>query len=90
MGEDVRELPFKERKAFLAKNRAAMPAGKDRTVHRRRSPAVQRRMQARPRGHSSEKDGKTLRPGETTWFKILNPTYSQKEGRGELFEKRAG
>src|SRR6266496_910541 len=27
---------------------------------------------------------------ETTWFKILNPTYSQKEGRGELFEKRAG
>ncbi len=46
MGEDVRELPFKERKAFLAT--------------------------------------------ETTWFKILNPTYSQKEGRGELFEKRAG
>ena len=59
MGEDARELPFKERKALLEKNRAAIPAGKDRTVHRRRSPAVQRRMQARPRGHSSEKDGKT-------------------------------
>ncbi len=26
----------------------------------------------------------------TKWWKIANPTYSQKEGRGELFEKRAG
>jgi ATP-dependent DNA ligase len=24
------------------------------------------------------------------WFKILNPTYSQKEGRAELFERRYG
>jgi hypothetical protein len=22
------------------------------------------------------------------WYKILNPAYSQKEGRGELFEGR--
>jgi hypothetical protein len=25
---------------------------------------------------------------KTQWFKILNPTYSQKEGRAELFERR--
>jgi len=27
---------------------------------------------------------------EVQWFKVLNPAYSQKEGRGELLEKRAG
>jgi ATP-dependent DNA ligase len=26
----------------------------------------------------------------TKWWKILNPTYSQKEGRSELFERRYG
>jgi hypothetical protein len=26
---------------------------------------------------------------ETVWFKVLNRKYSQKEGRGELFERRA-
>jgi bifunctional non-homologous end joining protein LigD len=25
---------------------------------------------------------------KVTWFKIRNPTYTQKEGRGELFERR--
>jgi bifunctional non-homologous end joining protein LigD len=25
---------------------------------------------------------------ETKWFKVLNPAYSQKEGRGDLFEAR--
>ena len=24
----------------------------------------------------------------TAWYKIMNPGYSQKEGRGELFERR--
>ena len=27
-------------------------------------------------------------PERTKWWKILNPTYSQKEGRAELFERR--
>ena len=27
---------------------------------------------------------------ETTWFKILSPTYSQKVDRGDLCERRAG
>ena len=26
--------------------------------------------------------------GTTTWIKVKNPNYSQKEGRGELFNKR--
>jgi hypothetical protein len=26
----------------------------------------------------------------TRWWKILNPDYSQKEGRAELFERRSG
>ena len=26
-------------------------------------------------------------PGRTTWFKILNRSYSQKDGRSELFER---
>jgi len=26
-------------------------------------------------------------PGRTTWLKILNRSYSQKEGRSELFER---
>ena len=29
----------------------------------------------------------SLRSGSTTWFKILNRSYSQKEGRSELFER---
>jgi hypothetical protein len=29
-------------------------------------------------------------PDRTTWWKILNPDYSQKEGRSELFERRYG
>ena len=29
-------------------------------------------------------------PERTKWWKILNPAYSQKEGRGELFERRVG
>jgi len=27
-------------------------------------------------------------PERTKWWKILNPAYSQKEGRVELFERR--
>jgi bifunctional non-homologous end joining protein LigD len=30
---------------------------------------------------------RTIR-GTTTWIKVKNPNYSQKEGRGELFNKR--
>ena len=30
-----------------------------------------------------------IRRGDTSWFKIKNPTYSQAEGRHELFAKRA-
>jgi bifunctional non-homologous end joining protein LigD len=29
-------------------------------------------------------------PERTRWWKILNPKYSQKEGRSELFERRYG
>jgi ATP-dependent DNA ligase len=29
-------------------------------------------------------------PDKTKWWKILNPDYSQKEGRSELFERRYG
>jgi ATP-dependent DNA ligase len=31
--------------------------------------------------------GDPYAPGRTTWFKILNRSYSQKEGRSELFER---
>jgi hypothetical protein len=27
-------------------------------------------------------------PGRTKWWKVLNPSYTQKEGRAELFERR--
>jgi len=26
--------------------------------------------------------------GKTTWIKVKNPNYSQKEGRGDLFNER--
>jgi len=29
-------------------------------------------------------------PGKTRWWKVLNRNYSQKIGRGELFERRYG
>jgi len=32
----------------------------------------------------------TYNPGKTKWFKILNPTYSPKVDRAELFERRYG
>ena len=31
--------------------------------------------------------GDPYAPGRTTWFKILNRSYSQKEGRSKLFER---
>jgi len=89
MGEDVRELPFKERKAFLAKNRAAMPAGKDRTVHRRRSPAVQRRMQARPRGHLAKRMGRPLRPGNDLVQDSQSDVFSERRS-GRVIRETSG
>jgi len=83
----VRGLPLKERKALLEKvvRRYGM---------RRTEPFF---GEGRPLFSAVCKldlEGviaKRLQDGygpKTQWFKILNPTYSQKEGRAELFERR--
>jgi bifunctional non-homologous end joining protein LigD len=85
-GEDVRAAPLKERKAAL-----------ERVVHRhqmQRSEPVLGDGKAAFRavcdldleGIVAKQLADPYSP-RTKWFKILNPKYSQKAGRAELFER---
>ena len=91
-GRDVRNRPILERKALL---RTMVPPGGPvlyaghidgrglelfREVCRRDLEGVVAKWK-----RGTYLDGNTLR---TSWLKIKNPTYSQIEGRGELFQKR--
>jgi hypothetical protein len=38
-------------------------------------------------GHRGQSEGRSIRP-ETVWYKIKSRTYTQDEGRWELFQKR--
>jgi len=89
-GEDVRPLSLKERKALLAK-----------VVHRYRlqnsEPVLGEGITAFKavcdldlEGLIAKRLGDAYSPRTTRWWKIVNPGYSQKKGRPELFERRYG
>jgi bifunctional non-homologous end joining protein LigD len=88
-GEDVRVLSLKDRKAIL--DNAVLRYGLEKT-----EPFI---GEGRPLFNAVcrlDLEGivaKRMDDGygpKTQWFKILNPTYSQKEGRAELFERQYG
>jgi hypothetical protein len=75
-----------------------MSAKPDRTVHHSRSSSQNEDMSPISRcigvrlcsgssGTHTSPEG-SLRRGDTSWFKIKNPTYSQGEGRRELMLRR--
>jgi bifunctional non-homologous end joining protein LigD len=88
-GEDVRVLSLKERKAIL--DNVVLRYGLEKT-----DPFI---GEGRPLFNAVcrlDLEGivaKRMDDGygpKAQWFKILNPSYSQKEGRAELFERRYG
>jgi ATP-dependent DNA ligase len=88
-GEDVRAAPLKERKALLEKivrryglERTEPFIGEGRPLFR----AVCR---LDLEGIVAKRMADTYCP-QAKWWKIPNPEYSQRKGRGELFERRHG
>ena len=88
-GEDVRTAPLKERKALLEKivrrhglERTEPFVGEGRPLFR----AV---CKLDLEGIVAKLMADAYGP-QAKWWKIPNPTYSQKEGRSELFERRYG
>ena len=88
--EDVRVLALKERKALLEKvvrryglQRSEPVLGDGRAAFR----AV---CGLDLEGIVAKRLADAYEPGRTKWWKILNPDYSQKQGRAELFERRYG
>jgi len=88
-GEDVRALPLARRKAVLKR----LARGTQRWIALTDGvPGQGRRLfelvgEMHLEGVVAKRLADPYAPGRTTWFKILNRSYSQKEGRPELFER---
>jgi bifunctional non-homologous end joining protein LigD len=88
-GEDLRPLPLVARKAVLkhlakgARHWIAVTDGA--TGEGRRLFELVGEMDLE--GIVAKRLGDPYAPGSTTWWKVLNRSYSQKEGRSELFER---
>ncbi len=80
-GEDVRELPLKERKALLEKTEPFFGEGR---------PLFRAVCRLDLEGIVAKKLDEPYKPGRTKWWKILDPDYSQKVDRAELFDRRYG
>jgi bifunctional non-homologous end joining protein LigD len=88
-GEDVRELPLKERKALLQKVVRRYGLEKTEPFFGEGRPLFNAVCKLDLEGIVAKRLEDAYRP-KTKWFKILNPTYSQKADRAELFERRYG
>src|SRR5579864_8191755 len=88
-GEDVRTLPLARRKAVLRRlakgARRWIAIGNGVPVHGRR--LFELVAENDLEGIVAKRLGDPYAPGSTTWFKILNRSYSQRVGRSELFER---
>ena len=87
-GRDLRELPLKERRAILDEvaeryglQKSDLLIGCGRSVFRS---VCLHDLE----GIVIKKLDDTYDPGRTKWWKVLNKSYSQRKGRGELFERR--
>jgi bifunctional non-homologous end joining protein LigD len=92
-GEDLRGLPLVERKArlkkLLGRKRSAMLyvdhiESQGRAIFDHACRLDLEGIVAKPKSATYRADAK-----RSAWIKIKNPTYSQKEGRQELFEREA-
>jgi len=89
-GADVRGMPLKDRRAIL--DRVVMRYGMQKAelffgCGKSLFKAV---CDLDLEGIIAKKLDDPYDPQRTKWWKILNPTYSQKEGRSGLFERRHG
>ena|SRR2546428_3437539 len=89
-GADVRELPLKDRKALLTKIVQRYRLQKLDWVIGEGKAAFQAVCDLDLEGIVAKRMTDAYVPGKTTWWKVLNQGYSQKEGRAELFERRYG
>ncbi len=89
-GEDVRALALTERKALLEKVVRRYGAGGDRAFFGEGRPLFRAVCRLDLEGIVAKKLDEPYEPGRTRWWKILNPDYSQKVDRAELFERRYG
>jgi ATP-dependent DNA ligase len=86
----MRAAPLKERKALLEEDRPAVWARENRALHRRGATALHSAVwKLDLEGIVAKQLGESYCP-RTKWFKIPNPSYSQKVDRAELFERRYG
>lgn len=90
-GEDLRELPLLSRKERL---RSLVPGTSSRLLYvdhiEGQGTALFEKVCALDLEGVIAKRKKGLYREGTTWFKIKNPSYSQAEGRGDLFDRRRG
>ena len=88
-GEDVRALPLARRKAVLkrlakdARRWIALADGASGQGRRLFELVAENGLE----GIVAKRLTDPYAPGRTTWFKILNRSYSQKDGRSELFDR---
>jgi bifunctional non-homologous end joining protein LigD len=89
-GGDVRALPLKERKALLQKVARRYGMQKSEPVLGNGKAAFRAVCRLDLEGVVAKRLADSYCPRTKWWWKILNPGYSQKEGRAELFERRYG
>ena len=88
-GEDIRPLPLKERKALLEKIVRRYGLETTEPFIGEGRPLFSAVCKLDLEGIVAKRIADTYGP-QTKWWKISNPTYSQKIGRAELFERRYG
>jgi bifunctional non-homologous end joining protein LigD len=89
-GDDVTALPLKDRKALLTKLVRRYRLQKLDWAIGQGKAAFQAVCDLDLEGLVAKRMTDAYEPGKTRWWKILNRSYSQKEGRAELFERRYG
>jgi bifunctional non-homologous end joining protein LigD len=89
-GEDVRSAPLKKRRALLGKIVRRYGLQKCEPVLGEGKAAFKAVCSLDLEGIIAKKLEDPYDTSRTKWWKILNPDYSQKEGRSELFERRYG
>jgi bifunctional non-homologous end joining protein LigD len=86
-GEDVRSLPLKERKALLERIVRRHGMQRSEPVLGDGKAAFRAVCDLDLEGIVAKRVADTYCP-KTKWYKIPNPTYSQKVGRSKSFERR--
>ncbi len=89
-GENVTALPLKDRKASLTQIVRRYRLQKLDWVIGEGKAAFQAVQSLDLEGIVAKRMTDAYEPGKTRWWKVLNPHYSQKVGRSELFERRHG